>query len=613
MRPVTPANESPTLNFCGRILSTLMAGLILLAMAALVCFIAARSHSGLAAGTQFTEAGVRRFVGRLPFAGAYLAFCGVVLALLKRRLAGFLAEIPQEWKEIRERLRKSFPRGAETKQEAGIVLLIFAIGIILRVWHLGRVIHYDEAATYLEFASRPLYRALSNYSYPNNHLLHTLLAHFCVVLFGNNAVALRLPAFAAGCLAVPMSWLAARTLYDRATGVLTAGCVAALPTFIEFSVNARGYSLQWLFVLAAMALGAVLLENPSLKTGWAAFVAVAVAGLYTIPTMAIPLAGIAIWMLTAMLVNEGIPGVSGLLKKLACVSLAVALSATLFYLPPLLASGPTAVAANRFVVSRGTPFFDGLPPLLHDTWMRWSEGVPSVILWPLIVAVIFGLSFHNKVSQPAVPMTLVLWVWSFLFAWGANIVAYPRTWSYLLLAATMTACAGLSVLVAPLARRIRMDQVALAGVASVLLVAVAGTTILRQRILFRNNETLAMADLGQIVDFLRTEFRPGDSLMAMLPADVLLKYELVRRDPKLYGSLADQRSASRVIGVLPKQGVISESIPTNQRMARLAAEDAVAPAYAASEIDLDAYAPPLLLAKFQSVTVYSFERKRNCR
>jgi uncharacterized membrane protein len=110
-----------------------------------------------------------------------------------------------------------------------------------------------------------MYRALSNYSYPNNHLLHTFLAYLTIHVFGDTGFALRLPAFLAESLTVPMSWLTGRILYGRVAATLTAGCLASLPTFIEFSVNARGYSLQWLFILAMMCCAGVLHVNPSMR------------------------------------------------------------------------------------------------------------------------------------------------------------------------------------------------------------------------------------------------------------------------------------------------------------------------------------------------------------
>ena len=59
-------------------------------------------------------------------------------------------------------------------------------------------LRYDEATTYNNFVSKPLYVALANYATPNNHLLHTFLAKVSVGLAGNEPWAIRLPALLAG-------------------------------------------------------------------------------------------------------------------------------------------------------------------------------------------------------------------------------------------------------------------------------------------------------------------------------------------------------------------------------------------------------------------------------
>ena len=549
-------------------------------------------------------------VRRLPLACSLLVLTAVALLLSKHELARSFIELPTEWPGIRESLRDHFPQSFETQLEMGALLTIFAIGVFLRLWHLGRPVRYDEAYSYLEFASHPLYKALSFYQRPNNHLLNTLLVHCTNAMFGPRIFALRLPAFVAGCLTIPMSWLAGRFLYGPLAGILTAGCVAAFPTFIEFSVNARGYAFQWVFILTMMWLAVVLYKNPSFRTGWLAFVVAGVAGFYSIPTMIIPVAGIVLWMLVSMLAHAGIAPVGGLLKRVATAGLAMGLVSACLYIPPLVVSGPAALMSNPFVSPRKSPFFDGLPLLAHSTWMRWTEGVPAAAIWLLAGGIILALLFHREVSVYPVSMTIVLWVWSFFFAWARNILGYPRVWSYLLLAAVMTASAGLSVVARWLARHSGVEQVAIAAVLSAGLAFFVGFGVIKQRILLRNNETGALLDADEIVSLILTELRPGDSLVATLPAEPIVNYELRRRNPKLLASLSNPHGAVRVVAVVPKPKVNSELYGTDKLLALLAAEDTSDPALAQSQINLADYAPPRILAKFLTTTVYSFERRQ---
>ena len=568
--------------------------------------VAAKNANGSV--THPTEHGLDALVGRLPLAITLFAACAAALAGWGRKLERWLLTMPTEWREARGSLRDLFPRSVDTWWEVSAVLVLSGIGLFLRLWHIRRAIRYDEASTYLLFASQPIYRALSNYSYPNNHLLHTLLAYLSIQVFGDTAVTLRLPALLGGCLCIPASWVAARALYGRLAGILSAGCVAALPTFVEFSVNARGYSLQWLCILCMMTCAVVLSANLSSRPGWLGFVISGVAGLYCIPTMIIPAAGMVIWMLMSGAASRGTARLRELLRALAWAVVGMGLVSALLYLPPLLASGPSALVSNRFVASRETSFLDGLGPLLHSTWQYWTEGVPAPVTWILVAGAVLGLLFHRRASKGPLPLPLVLWGWSLVFAWARNILGYPRVWSFLLLAGIMTASAGIALLIDLISAQPR-TKILVAGGLAVLMCVIVGASLLQHRVLFKTNETVALVDSAQVVQFLETELRPGDSLVVTFPANPIIEYELLHQDRRLYRSLAPLESAEEVIAVVSKPDVASESYRADELLARLAEEDTADPSLASAELHLADYNPPRLLRKFLSATVYSFERR----
>src|SRR5207253_11250661 len=112
--------------------------------------------------------------------------------------------------------------------------IVLAIGAALRVLYLAQPIRYDEAVTYMYFVRLPWAEALSTYTYPNNHLFHTLLAKASVTVFGNSPWALRLPAFFAGVLVVPASYLTIRALYGARAALIAAGLVASSGVLILY-------------------------------------------------------------------------------------------------------------------------------------------------------------------------------------------------------------------------------------------------------------------------------------------------------------------------------------------------------------------------------------------
>ena len=105
--------------------------------------------------------------------------------------------------------------------------MITLIGALGRVGYLWQPMRVDEATTFLEFVSRPLLLGLSYYPAPNNHILHTLLGHFVVSVFGMEPWAVRLVAFLAGVLMIPAAAVAASALQGRMAS-RPAGCLVAL-------------------------------------------------------------------------------------------------------------------------------------------------------------------------------------------------------------------------------------------------------------------------------------------------------------------------------------------------------------------------------------------------
>ena len=549
------------------------------------------------------------FIDRLPMAAGVFGICGIVLALFRKALGRFLLELPPEWKEFCDYFRRQFSRDTETVLEIGTVAMVFGTGIFLRLHYLGRPVRFDEAWTYMDFAARPLGLVLSRYPAPNDHLLNTLLIHFSTVFFGNTVLGLRFPALLAGCLVIPATWILARIQYGPAAGILAAGAVAALPTFIEFSVNARGYSLQWLLLLGVMLFAVMLVERRSLRWAWLGLVAAAVAGVYTIPTTVLAVAGIFCWMLACAVFDRqvGAAGTRQLLASLGLASVAIGLLSLLLYLPPLLVSGPSAMAAQSVVtLQQQVGFVDGLKHLGGCALVYWTGGVPTTILWILMGGLLTGLLLHHKISHERVPMIVPMGLVAAIFTWNRQAFGFPRVWSYLLLSAVLTAAAGISLALGSLAGRSRRKKVALGGATAVGLVVCMAVALVHQRVLFSTNETGTIPDAEEIARFLSTELHPGDALVG----NALIEYVLLQRNPGLYGALAKPQNASRVVAVVMKRTGNLEICSSNEQAAELAAQETANPEFLRDSIDLARYQQPEVRAKFLTSTVYSLESKK---
>ena len=91
--------------------------------------------------------------------------------------------------------------------------------------------------------------------------------HLAYLGLGNQPWVLRLPALLGGVLLVPATYALARLLFSPRAAVLSASFVAVSSYLVEYSTNARGYTLQ---ALAFVVLGSAILGVLGLIAGiWA--------------------------------------------------------------------------------------------------------------------------------------------------------------------------------------------------------------------------------------------------------------------------------------------------------------------------------------------------------
>lgn len=552
------------------------------------------------AGSGGHPADPRALIGyRLRRAGWFLEACGFTALAFRSQIAGFMETCGAEFRSACRALRRDGARSRFSRTELAAAAAIFGIGVFARLWHLRRGIRYDEACTFLLFVEHPSYVGLSFYPLTNNHLLHTMAAHFSTMAFGHNTAALRLPAFTAGCLTVAATWAAARSLYGSVAGLIAAAFTAALPPFIEYSVNARGYSFLWLSVVVMMHAAGRLARDRDSRCAWLEFAAAAVLGVFTLPTALLPLSALGLWVLVAT--REP--------RFMTRATVAIAGACAILYLPLLIVSGPMSLVRDPAMLPIREHYFRFLGEMARASWIRWTEGVPGPALALLVAGVVAALAMAWRHGSAGVSMALCMWAGAFAAAWARHITGRPRIWTYLLLAAAMLAGAGIAALIS-LAVRNRARRM-LAG--AVLSVAVAGTItagVIRTGTVFHDNETGAIEDTQPVIRFLSDHMTPADRLIATrVPARTILLYEFERRYPALYSALQRNDEPARVFAVVSNRLVLSEALSNRERMTRLAAAGPADPDTIRSEMDLSGYGAPKLLAQYLTVSIYRFEKR----
>jgi hypothetical protein len=403
------------------------------------------------------------------------------------------------------------------------LFVIILIGVTVRAYHLSLPIRNDEATTFLEYAQRPLWSGLSDYSFPNNHLLHTFFVHVSAILFGPDEWALRLPAFVFGALVVPATYGLASMFSKGEAALLAAALVAGSSKLIDYSVNARGYTLQVLLSIALVAIGFHATRAATVRAG-AAFAVVASLGFFTIPTMLYVYAAVLLWLT----VRRGPDLIT--LKWICIVSLATFSITAVLYAPVLLHSGPRALFNNSYV--HRLPLHDFLrraPMLPSFLWASWTEAVPT----PVLIALLIGLTvsmFRDKVL-----LGLLL---SFATAVTALMVlqrVVPPS-RVLLFGLPIFAICASSGLVRLLIRWRGISRVVLVRIVAIVLAAWMGLAVVRTGSVTASEETGSFQDAAKVVNFLNVAANPSDLVLIAGPADYPFRYLQLREHEWIQGN-----------------------------------------------------------------------------
>lgn len=123
---------------------------------------------------------------------------------------------------------------------------------------------YDEAFTPVHVLHAGLGATLKSVVHSENTPpLWYLLAWADARLFGDGALALRLPSALAGIATVPVVWAIAHQLGGRRAALIGAALVAVDPLFVWYSQEARAYGLFVFFAALAMLCFVRLLREPT--------------------------------------------------------------------------------------------------------------------------------------------------------------------------------------------------------------------------------------------------------------------------------------------------------------------------------------------------------------
>ena len=461
-------------------------------------------------------------VWRLRVLATGLAVLATALAAFAEPINRVVRDVARSW-WLGVRTAPTLLRDWALREEGGYIFafgLTLAAAVAIRVAYLDVPMRYDEATTYNNFVSKPLYVALANYPTPNNHLLHTFLAKVSVTVFGNEPWAVRLPALVAGIALVPATFALGRVLYGRIAALLAAALVAGSSTLVEYSTNARGYTLVALATVVLFLAAARALENDSVGA-WGVVPIVGALGLYAVPIMAYPLGGAFVWILASGWL-AGHP-LRPLLARLGVSALAVTILTLILYAPVYAASGVRSVTSNEFVEPRSwRTLLDLVPEHASDTVEIWTRDLPLIASALLAAGLLAGLLLTPRISRFPVPPLLAVAVWAALVLALQRVIPFTRVWLFVVPLAVATAAGFYGWLLE------RRPEGARTGQAVAVIVAVGASLLVRSSESVRESrETGALLDAPAIAAFLAARVQPDDRILAT-GSDTILEYYLER-------------------------------------------------------------------------------------
>ncbi len=407
---------------------------------------------------------------------------------------------------------------------------ITLIGLVLRLIDINQYIAYDEAYTFIHFASRAFKHILADYSAPNNHIFHTILVGIAYRLLGGQPWVLRLPAFTAGILMIPAMYITARRFFSSSQALAASALIAVTPSFINYSVNARGYTMLFLFALLLTNFAGILVIKQS-KAALIAFTLTAALGFYTIPIFLYPMAGISLWVFVTYLATKEPWQIK--FHKMAvflgiCI-LSVLLTIILYSPVIIFGSGLSSLVSNEIVKPLNwSTFLENLDPRMIKAWNKWMMGVGSTTENLLSGGFLLSVLLYRKVSNQKLPLQVFLALGAAILVVLQRVTPLPRIWLYLELFYLMFAAAGLVWLVEFFLNRIvsptHTAKILSTAVLLLFIGVFANSLITRQQNpVFQDRDLLPEA---YAADYLAEHLTPEDTIVAMGPVDIQTAYYL---------------------------------------------------------------------------------------
>lgn len=322
------------------------------------------------------------------------------------------------------------------------IIVTCIVALAIRRPYLQLPMRFDESYTWLNYATSPIYVTVSKYDSPNNHILHSLLEWISIRLLGSGLWAIRLPALLCGIGTAGMAaWWGTRRCSPWA------GCVAGLlvacsSPLIEYSVNARGYTLSH-FLLVSIWL---LLDEWEQRPSRVLLAAMAILGALAMWAIPVSLYGLMVlgavaWRIAA---TRPINDRWRLWLHLVLAGAGAVGLTLLLYTPVIVVWGASAIASSgQGATTSYQEWGQALLQSASDTAALLFRDLPALVASVIVLAMVGATMVATpRTRSSAVGILLGLLACLAVITFQ-QVVPPPRTWLSLV---PLLSCTGVAAL-----------------------------------------------------------------------------------------------------------------------------------------------------------------------
>jgi len=423
---------------------------------------------------------------------------------------------------IRKEIRLFFT--ARRLTHNSIVLGVLFIGILIRLMYINRPIFHDEAKTFYHFVSISWVNTISNYFNTNNHVFHSILSRFCYVLFGNEEWVFRIPSLLFGILTIVFIYIFSRKIFDKHIAILLFAFSANAIPLVSYSVNARGYTMITFFTLLLLCIIDSLNKKYSLLL-WILFVIISSLGLWTVPTMVMPIVFLLFWFL----LNTNRANYVKDLFTIVIVGLACIFLSIIFYSPIILrAKGTAPIIANEYIKSLEYKYIiDNLINYLLTVWEFFYTGYFDIVQAMIFFIFIIGIIVHlgNEKHRKFLFSFFFLIIFVMLLL---KKLPFARTLLFIYPIIGVYIVSGILLLCRKFANLFQLDLEKIVNVVALSLFMLSTVTCISEKGIIDNwrNQTFPQAEL--VIKDLKKIINPNDMIETSTPLAGPVRYYIVK-------------------------------------------------------------------------------------